>query len=40
MSSAEMFFLIAQIYIARTLTPLASLCMAAFWLAFAAYRGW
>lgn len=39
MTSAEMFFLIAQIYVARTLTPLASLCMAVFWLLFAAYKG-
>ena len=39
MSSAEMCFLIAQIYIARVLTPRVAVCMSAFWLLFAAYKG-
>lgn len=40
MSPAEYAFLIAQIFIARTLTPFASLLLAVFWLLFAAYRSW
>lgn len=39
MSSAEMCFLIAQVYIARVITPKASLYLAGFWLLFAAYKG-
>ena len=40
MSHAEYAFLIAQIFLARTLTPFASFLVAMFWLAFAVYRGW
>lgn len=40
MSPAEYAFLLAQIFIARTLTPMAALLVGLFWLAFAVYQGW
>lgn len=40
MSPAEYAFLIAQIFIARAVTPFTAMLLAVFWLLFAAYRSW
>ena len=40
MTPAEFAFMVAQIFLARTLTPLTALLFAVFWLAVAIYRGW
>jgi hypothetical protein len=40
MSAAEYAFLVAQIFIARGLTPFTAFVFGMFWLLLAAYRGW
>jgi len=38
MSPADFCFVVAHVYLARSVTPLTALCMAVFWFLFALFR--
>jgi hypothetical protein len=40
MTPAEYAFIVSQIFLARSLSPFASLVFAVFWLVVAIIRGW
>ena len=40
MTPAEFAFMVAQIFLARTLHPFTAFLFAVFWLGVAIYRGW
>jgi len=40
MSQSDYCFLLAQIFLARSLSPFAALLFAVFWLVVAIFKGW
>jgi hypothetical protein len=40
MTPAEFYFMVAQIFLARSLTPFTALLFAVMWLCVAIYKGW